>query len=105
MLNQKIAEYHTGYRAFSREVLMRINYKMNSEDFVFDNEMLSQIIYCGYEIAEVTCPTKYFEEASSINFRRSITYGLGVVRVSLVHRLCKWKLLKRKMYEPASDKL
>lgn len=99
MLGQKIAEYHTGYRAFSREVLQRINYEVNSEDFVFDNEMLSQIIYQGYEIAEVTCPTKYFEEASSINLQRSITYGLGVLRVSVVHRLCKWGLMKRKMYE------
>jgi glycosyltransferase involved in cell wall biosynthesis len=100
MLGQKIAEYHTGYRAFSREVLQRINYEVNSEDFVFDNEMLSQIIYLGYEIAEVTCPTKYFEEASSINLRRSITYGLGVLRVSCVHRFCKWGWMKRKMYEP-----
>ena len=100
LLNQKIAEYHTGYRAFSREILERINYRVNSEDFVFDNEMLSQIIYLGYEIAEITCPTRYFEEASSINLQRSITYGLGVLRVSLVHRLCKWGLMKRKMYEP-----
>ncbi len=100
MLRQKIAEYHTGYRAFSREVLQRINYEINSEDFVFDNEMLSQIIYLDYEIAEITCPTKYFEEASSINLQRSITYGLGVLRVSIVHRLCKWGWVKRKMYEP-----
>ncbi len=100
MLNQKVAEYHTGYRAFSREVLERINYEINSEDFVFDNQMLSQIIYFGYEIAEITCPTRYFEEASSINLSRSITYGLGVLKVSLVHRLCKWGLMKRKMYVP-----
>lgn len=100
MLNQKVAEYHTGYRAFSREVLERINYEIDSEDFIFDNEMLSQIIYLGYEIAEITCPTKYFEEASSINLRRSITYGLGVLKVSVVHRLCKWGLMKKKMYEP-----
>jgi glycosyltransferase involved in cell wall biosynthesis len=100
MLRQKLAEYHTGYRAFSREVLERIDYEANSDDFVFDNEMLSQIIYLGYEIAEITCPTRYFEEASSINFRRSVTYGLGVVRVSIVHRLCKWGLMKRKMYFP-----
>jgi glycosyltransferase involved in cell wall biosynthesis len=100
MLRQKLAEYHTGYRAFSREVLERIDYEVNSDDFVFDNEMLSQIIYLGYEIAEITCPTRYFEEASSINFRRSVTYGLGVVRVSIVHRLCKWGLMKRKMYQP-----
>src|SRR5271170_1106452 len=99
MLRQKVAEYHTGYRAFSRKVLERINYEVNSEDFVFDNEMLSQIIYLGYEIAEITCPTHYFEEASSINLRRSITYGLGVLRVSVVYRLCKWGLMKRKMYD------
>jgi glycosyltransferase involved in cell wall biosynthesis len=104
MLRQKVAEYHTGYRAFSREVLERINYEVNSEDFVFDNEMLSQIIYLGYEIAEITCPTHYFEEASSINLRRSITYGLGVLRVSVVHRLCKWGLMKKKMYEPVNRK-
>jgi glycosyltransferase involved in cell wall biosynthesis len=104
MLRQKVAEYHTGYRAFSREVLQRINYQVNSEDFVFDNEMLSQIIYLGYEIAEITCPTHYFEEASSINLNRSITYGLGVLRVSIVHRLCKWGLIKRKMYEEVSRK-
>jgi glycosyltransferase involved in cell wall biosynthesis len=104
MLRQKVAEYHTGYRAFSREVLERINYEVNSEDFVFDNEMLSQIIYLGYEIAEITCPTHYFEEASSINLRRSITYGLGVLRVSVVHRLCKWGLMKKKMYEPVIRK-
>src|ERR1700722_12826600 len=100
MLRQKLAEYHTGYRAFSREILQRINYRINSEDFVFDNEMLSQIIYLGYEIAEITCPTHYFEEASSINLSRSITYGLGVLRVSIVHRMCKWGIMKRTMYIP-----
>jgi glycosyltransferase involved in cell wall biosynthesis len=100
LLRQKLAEYHTGYRAFSREVLERIDYEANSEDFVFDNQMLSQIIYLGYEIAEITCPTKYFEEASSINFRRSVVYGLGVLQVSLVHRLCKWGLMKNKRYIP-----
>src|ERR1700679_2600781 len=90
MLRQKLAEYHTGYRAFSKEILHRINYEINSEDFVFDNQMLSQIIYLDYEIAEITCPTRYFEEASSINFRRSVVYGLGVLQVSIVHRLCNW---------------
>ena len=100
LVSQKLSEYHTGYRAFSREVLERVNFEIDSDDFVFDNEMLSQIIYFGYEVAEVTCPTKYFEEASSINFKRSAIYGLGVLRVSLVHRLCKWGLLKRRMYEP-----
>ena len=72
---------------------------MNSDDFVFDNEMLSQIIYLNYEIAEITCPTKYFEEASSINLKRSIIYGLGVLGVSVKHRLCKWGLIKDKMYQ------
>jgi glycosyltransferase involved in cell wall biosynthesis len=100
LLRQKLAEYHTGYRAFSREILERINYGINSEDFVFDNQMLSQIIYLGYEIAEITCPTHYFEGASSINFRRSVVYGLGVLQVSIVHRLCKWGILKKKMYDP-----
>lgn len=100
MLGQKLSEYHTGYRAFSKEVLQRVNYEIDSDDFVFDNEMVSQIFYLGYEIAEVTCPTKYFEEASSINFKRSVQYGLGVLRVSVKHRLCKWGLMKDKMYEP-----
>jgi glycosyltransferase involved in cell wall biosynthesis len=100
LVGQKLSEYHTGYRAFSKEVLEKVNYEIDSDDFVFDNEMLSQIIYFGYEVAEVTCPTKYFEEASSINFKRSAIYGLGVLRVSFVHRFCKWGLLKKKMYLP-----
>jgi glycosyltransferase involved in cell wall biosynthesis len=98
LVGQKLSEYHTGYRAFSKEVLEKVNYEIDSDDFVFDNEMLSQIIFFGYEIAEVTCPTKYFEEASSINFKRSAVYGLGVLRVSIVHRLCKWGIMKSKMY-------
>jgi len=100
VINAKLSEYHTGYRAFSGEVLRKINYSANSDDFVFDNEMLSQIIYAGYHIGEITCPTKYFEEASSINLRRSIIYGLGVLRVSLVHRLQLWGLAKSKLYAP-----
>ena len=98
LLSQKLSEYHTGYRAFSKEVLTSINYNINNDDFIFDNEMLSQIFMNGFEIAEITCPTKYFEEASSINFSRSIKYGLGVLRVALVHRLHKWKLVKSKLY-------
>lgn len=94
LVSYKLSEYHTGYRAFSREVLEKINFNANDDDFVFDNEMLSQIIYHGFHIAEVTCPTKYFEEASSINFRRSAKYGMGVLRVSLTHRLAKWGLVK-----------
>ncbi|GJM32028.1 MAG: glycosyl transferase family 2 [Saprospiraceae bacterium] len=99
LVNYKLSEYHTGYRAFSKEVLLGINFNENSDDFVFDNEMLSQIIYHKYEIAEVTCPTKYFEEASSINFSRSVKYGLGVLRVSLSHLLQRWGLAKFNMYK------
>jgi len=97
-ISYKLSEYHTGYRAFNKEVLDSINYNANSDDFVFDNEMLSQIIYEGFDIAEVTCPTKYFEEASSINLPRSIKYGLGVLRVSIQHRLSKWGLFTAKIY-------
>lgn len=99
LVNYKLSEYHTGYRAFSRKVLEGINFNENSDDFVFDNEMLSQIIYAGFEIAEVTCPTKYFEEASSINFSRSVRYGLGVLRVSVSHLLQRWRLANFRMYK------
>lgn len=99
LTGQKLGEYHTGYRAFSREILETINLDANSDDFVFDNQMLSQIIYYGFEIGEVTCPTKYFEEASSINFKRSSIYGLGVLRTSFIHRLCKMGLWNSKLYE------
>jgi len=99
LVSYKLSEYHTGFRAFSREVLEGINFNENSDDFVFDNEMLSQIIYAGYDIAEVTCPTKYFEEASSINLSRSIKYGLGVLRVSVMHRINKIGLIKSKIYK------
>ena len=99
IMNQKLAEYHTGYRAFSREVLERINYHANSDDFVFDNQMLAQIFYAGFEVAEITCPTKYFPEASSINFRRSTKYGLGVIFTSLCYRLQKWHLGKFGIFE------
>lgn len=98
LLNYKLSEYHTGYRAFSREVLQSIPFSANSDDFIFDNEMLSQIIYAGFPIGEVTCPTKYFEEASSINLSRSIKYGLGVLRVSVLHRLQKMGLIKHPIY-------
>ena len=98
LVNQKLSEYHTGYRAFSREVLETVNYEVNSDNFIFDNQMLSQIIYEGFEIGEVTCPTKYFEEASSINLTNSSIYGLGVLKVSLMHRLCKWGLMKSVLY-------
>ena len=94
LMRQKLSEYHTGYRAFSAEVLRKIPYMQNSDDFVFDNQMLAQIFYAGFEIAEVTCPTKYFDEASSINFKRSVIYGLGVLRTSMQYRLQKWGLAK-----------
>ena len=102
LINQKLSEYHTGYRAFSKAVLERINYKANSDDFVFDNHMISQIFYAGFDIAEVTCPTKYFPEASSINFRRSMTYGLGVLGVSFVHFFNRIGILKSKLYHTKS---
>jgi len=92
VMNQKLAEYHTGYRAFSAEVLHKINFSANDDDFVFDNQMLAQIFYAGFEIAEITCPTKYFKEASSINFTRSVKYGFGVMKTALQYRLQKWKL-------------
>ena len=92
LMNEKLSEYHTGYRAFSSEVLKRIHFMDNSDDFVFDNQMLAQIFYAGFEIAEITCPTKYFPEASSINFRRSSKYGWGVLWTALQYRLQKWHL-------------
>ncbi len=99
LVGQKLSEYHTGYRAFSAEVLRDLNLEANSDDFVFDNQMLSQIIFRGYEIGEVTCPTKYFEEASSINFRRSSIYGIGVLVTSVKHRLQKMGLAKYDIYK------
>jgi glycosyltransferase involved in cell wall biosynthesis len=90
LMGQKLSEYHSGYRAFSKEIFTKINIEANSDDFVFDNQMLAQIFFAGYEIGEVTCPTKYFEEASSINFRRSVKYGLGVLSVSWQYRFSKW---------------
>lgn len=98
LINQKLSEYHTGYRAFNRDILETISYHENSDDFVFDNQMISQIFYAGFEIAEITCPTKYFAEASSINFRRSMKYGLGVLGVSFTHFFCKLGLSKNKIY-------
>lgn len=92
MLGHKLSEYHTGYRAFSRQILERLPLDRNSDDFVFDNQMLAQTIWFGYRIGELTCPTKYFEDASSINFRRSVIYGLGVLKTSLQFRLKKWGL-------------
>lgn len=99
LIGEKLSEYHTGYRAFSSKVIRELNLEANSDDFVFDNQMVSQIFYKGYEIGEVTCPTKYFDEASSINFSRSMTYGLGCLKVSLTHMLCKWGVMKSELYQ------
>lgn len=99
MMWQKLSEYHTGYRAYRRDVLESIPFQNNSDDFVFDNELLAQIFHNGYEIAEVTCPTKYFEEASSINFKRSMQYGMGVLRVSCQYFLQKKGWAKFKIFE------
>ncbi len=99
LMNQKLSEYHTGYRAFSSKVLKSIAYTKNSDDFVFDNQMIAQIFYAGFEIAEITCPTKYFEEASSINLQRSIKYGLGVLGVSFKYFFQKIGLAKYKIFD------
>ena len=93
LLGHKLSEYHTGYRAFSREILERLPLEANSDDFVFNNQMLAQIIWFGYRIGELSCPTKYFEDASSINFRRSVVYGLGVLKTAAQFRLQKWGLI------------
>ena len=100
LMRQKMSEYHTGYRAYSKEVLQKINYHINSDDFVFDNQVVAQIFYAGYEVAEVTCPTKYFKEASSINFSRSITYGLGVLGVSFAYFFKKMGIGNSKIFTP-----
>jgi glycosyltransferase involved in cell wall biosynthesis len=99
LMNAKLSEYHTGYRAFSREVLEKVNYNANSDNFVFDNQMLAQIWYAGYEIAEITCPTKYFDDASSINFKNSSVYGIGVLKTSVQYRLQKWGWMKNKIFD------
>jgi glycosyltransferase involved in cell wall biosynthesis len=98
LMNKKLSEYHTGYRAFSAEVLRNISYRINSDDFIFDNQMIAQIMWAGYEIAEITCPTSYFEEASSINFTRSIRYGIGVIGVSFSYLFARLGLYKPKIF-------
>ncbi|MCX7605706.1 MAG: glycosyltransferase family 2 protein [Bacteroidia bacterium] len=98
LLRAKLSEYHTGYRAYSREVLETLSWQKNSDDFIFDNEFLSQVIYAGYPIGEITCPTHYFPEASSINFTRSVKYGLGILRVTFQHLLGKWGIYQHPRY-------
>jgi len=99
LMGQKLSEYHTGYRAFSREVLETINYHANSNDFVFDNQMLAQICFAGFEIAEISCPTKYFPDASSINFYRSMKYGIGVMTTAWAYAFQKLGLVKIRIFE------
>ena len=102
LIGQKLSEYHTGSRAFSKDILKTINFEANSDDFVFDNQMICQIFHAGFEIAEVTCPTKYFEEASSINFTRSSKYGLGVLWTSMQYWLSKKGLSSPKIFQTAN---
>ena len=105
LLGQKLSEYHTGYRAFGRHVLEALPLNENSDDFVFDNQMLAQIAYFGFTIGEVSCPTKYFADASSINFRRSVVYGMGVVRTSLAYRLHKMHLMQSPLFDANGSRL
>ncbi len=102
LLNQKLSEYHTGFRAFSKEVLEKTHYQQFSDDFIFDNEMLAKILYLGYDIGEISCSTKYFEEASSISLSRSTVYGFGVIRISILYRLAKWQIFKCKIFKKNS---
>jgi glycosyltransferase involved in cell wall biosynthesis len=103
LVGSKLSEFHTGYRAFSREILKQMPLQHNSDDFVFDNQMLAQILWFGHTIAEVTCPTKYFTEASSINLLRSIKYGLGCLLTALTFRLAKMKLIDSKLFPSIKD--
>jgi glycosyltransferase involved in cell wall biosynthesis len=98
LMGAKLSEYHTGYRAYNRHVLEGIAWKKNSDDFVFDNQFLSQAIFKGFSIAEITCPTKYFKEASSINFSRSMKYGMGCMKTALIFRLHKWGMYKSDIF-------
>jgi glycosyltransferase involved in cell wall biosynthesis len=102
LLGAKLSEYHTGYRAFSRELLERLDLTRNSDDFVFDNQMLAQVVWLRYTIAEISCPTKYFKEASSINFRRSVQYGCGCLITAIRFRLARMNLLKSPIF-PATE--
>jgi hypothetical protein len=98
LCGSKLAEWHTGYRAFSREELERVRWQDNSDDFVFDNQMLAQILWSGFTVAEVSCPTKYFPEASSIDFPRSVRYGFGCVRTAVEFRLARWGVLRSRLF-------
>ncbi len=98
LIGAKLSEYHTGYRAFSKELLEKLPLDQNSDDFVFDNQMLAQILWQGWQIAEITCPTKYFEDASSINFTRSVKYGFGCLATAMKYRMAKMKLIRSELF-------
>jgi len=98
LMDAKLSEYHTGYRGFSRELLEKVPFHANSDDFVFDNQMIAQVLWLGYTVAEVSCPTRYFDEASSINFRRSVTYGFGCLKTACEYRLAKMKLINSRLF-------
>ena len=104
LMQQKLSEYHTGYRAWNRQVLERLPLLSCSDDFVFDNQMIAQAAWFGFQLGEISCPTKYFPEASSINFRRSCTYGLGVLRTSVEYRLAKWGVKRSALFGVEDDK-
>jgi hypothetical protein len=99
LLQQKLSEYHSGYRVYSREVLEAVNFAANSDDFVFDNQFLAQVFYKGFPVGEISSPARYFPEASSINFARSVTYGLGVLKTSFQYRLNKSGILKSEIFK------
>jgi hypothetical protein len=104
-LGVKLSEYHTGFRAFSRELLETLPLLENSDDFVFDNQMIAQAVMFGFRIGEISCPTKYFEEASSINFKRSVEYGLGVMGTTLSFVAHKWHLRQLPRFDPTGRKI
>lgn len=105
LMGKKLSEYHTGYRAFSRKVLETLPLHHNSDDFIFDNQMLAQAVWFGFSIGEISCPTKYFPEASSINFRRSLVYGLGVLKTSVQYRLNRLGLLKSSIFQAETGRI
>ena len=105
ILSHKLSEYHTGYRAFSREVLLNLPLEENNDNFIFDNQMLAQAIFSGYRISELSCPTRYFAEASSIPFGPALRYGIGVLITSILFRLAKWNLYCTKIFSPKGKKL
>ena len=102
LMNKKLSEYHTGYRAYSRKALSSINYNANSDDYIFDNQVIAQLFYAGFDIAEITCPTKYFKEASSINLKRSIFYGIGILKVSFSYLLNKLGVINSEIFKSSA---